>query len=333
MGKLEAGIQLDQVKVVFQTPHGPKTVLHPLTLSVRAGEWLAVVGPNGSGKSTLARVLAGLLPLSSGQAEAIFESRRWPLTRANTAKSRRTKPGGQEPARKPSRFGAPADGPQPPTSLRVQLVGQNPDAQLVGATVWEDVAFGLENMAVAPREIAVRVKEALQRVGISDLAHYAVASLSGGQKQLTAIAGALAVRPQIVVFDEATSMLDPSSRRRILEVAREVKASGTTVVWVTQWMDELAWVDRVLALAGGRVEFLGRPEDFFYADGYRDEHAGGSAKGESLSPCRGMGFSPPPAVVVAEQMRAAGIPVGRPMTPDALVQEVVQCRLSYAGFA
>lgn len=185
----------------------------------------------------------------------------------------------------------------------VQLVFQNPDAQIVGETVWEDVCFGLENLAVPPEEMPGRVEQALRMVGLLAKKDADVATLSGGQKQLLAVAGCLAMEAEVIVFDEATSMLDPQSRARLVQVAEELHRAGRTVLWITQWMEEVARAGRVVALEEGRVAFDGTPEAFFY-DGV-------------VTPCEGLGFAAPYVVQVARALEQRGVALRmRPLLPE-----------------
>jgi energy-coupling factor transport system ATP-binding protein len=187
---------------------------------------------------------------------------------------------------------------------RVGMVFQNPENQLVASTVEEDVAFGPENLALPPDEIRQRVDEALALVGLQDYSTHPPQMLSGGQKQLVAIAGVLAARPACVVFDEPTSMLDPPSRRRILDTVRRLNAEqGITVVLITQAMEEAAIANRVLAMHGGRIVMDGSPREVF-------------EQGERL---RALGLGLPLAVEIAHHLREQGLalPPGL-LTVDAL---------------
>ncbi|MBL0386846.1 ATP-binding cassette domain-containing protein [Tumebacillus sp. ITR2] len=188
---------------------------------------------------------------------------------------------------------------------RVQLVFQNPDAQIVGETVWEDVCFGLENLAVPTEEMPARAEAALSKVGLLEKKDADVSTLSGGQKQLLAVAGCLAMQAEVLIFDEATSMLDPESRASLLRVAADLHLTGRTVVWITQWMDEVVRAERVAALETGRVVFEGTPEQFFYG---RD--------GED-SPSDRLHFAPPYAVQVARALEQTGVALRtRPLLPE-----------------
>jgi energy-coupling factor transport system ATP-binding protein len=278
-------------------------VLDGVDLSLQRGEWLAVVGHSGSGKSTLAKVLAGVCPLAAGSAE-------W-------------------------RTGAGMG--------RVRWVQQNPEAQLIGDTVWEDVTIGLASaggLADGSSEVGAvqaseagrramegpvrddlsdrspdveaaqegragwaiwedRALEALARVGLADLRERKTEVLSGGQKQLLAIAGALAAGVDALVLDEATSMLDPLLQEGALEVVGDVHRGGAAIVWATHSLDELAFAERVVVLDKGKLVFDGTPRLFFYGE----EGEFGVGK---RSPCERLGFTAPYAVDVAWDLLRRG---------------------------
>ena len=144
------------------------------------------------------------------------------------------------------------------------MVFQNPDNQIVTTIVEEDCAFGLENLGVEPKEIRRRVDDALRSVGMSDFAQASPAMLSGGQKQRVAVAGVLAMRPRIIVFDESTAMLDPIGRRDVFSLARRLNLEeGITVVWITHFMEEAALADRLVVMDGGRIALEGAPREVF----------------------------------------------------------------------
>ncbi|KIL37865.1 hypothetical protein SD70_30125 [Gordoniibacillus kamchatkensis] len=204
--------------------------------------------------------------------------------------------------------------------LRTRLVLQDPEAQIVGETVFEDIAFGLENASVAQAAMQPKARSALQRVGLGvGLAHPSRA-LSGGQKQLLAAAGSLALDADALVLDEATSMLDPLARRRLLETMRSLHRQGMTVVWVTQLLEETAAADRVIALENGSIVFDGDSRAFFYGwDG---------TEADWRSPCERLGFMPPYAVQVGRRLLRSGyeLPV-LPIVPEQLGEAVTAlCR-------
>ncbi|QTJ57900.1 energy-coupling factor ABC transporter ATP-binding protein [Dolosigranulum pigrum] len=206
--------------------------LNDVSFSVKQGEWLSIVGPNGSGKSTLAKTLNGLIAPQEGSVQVDGLD----LTMENVWDIRQ----------------------------RVGMVFQNPDNQFVGATVQDDVAFGLENLGVPRPEMLERIEQALAQVGMTDFAEKEPARLSGGQKQRVAIAGIVALKPKIMILDEATSMLDPRGRREVLQTVKEVKErENLTVLSITHDVDEAAASDRVLVMKGGQIIDHDKPEAIF----------------------------------------------------------------------
>ena len=203
-----------------------------ITFHVKRGEWLSIVGHNGSGKSTTVRLIDGLLEAESG--EIVIDGQR--LTEENVWDIRR----------------------------QIGMVFQNPDNQFVGATVEDDVAFGLENQGLSRQEMKKRVEEALDLVGMLDFKKREPARLSGGQKQRVAIAGVVALRPAILILDEATSMLDPEGRRELIETVKEIRKDyDMTVISITHDLEEVAMSDRVLVLKKGEIESTSSPRELF----------------------------------------------------------------------
>lgn len=200
--------------------------------------------------------------------------------------------------------------------LRPRLIFQQPEAQIVGETVFEDIAFGMENEAVDPAEMVPRAKAALHAVGLNVAPERPTRELSGGQKQLLAAAGCLALDAGVLIFDEATSMLDPQGRKRLLNVVRKLHGQGVTVVWVTQLLEETAAAERIVALDGGEVVYDGDVRGFFYG------------AGDSPASCECLGFTPPYAVQVAkrllqERYRLPALPI----SPEQLSEAVTAiCR-------
>lgn len=221
--------------VSFTYDGGEQRALNDVTLSVREGEWLAIVGHNGSGKSTLAKLLNGLQFPSSGQIivkdQVLSEETVWDVRK------------------------------------EIGMVFQNPDNQFVGSTVQDDVAFGLENNGI-PRETMVeRVKWALESVKMDAFLDQEPHHLSGGQKQRVAIASVLALQPSIIILDEATSMLDPRGREEVLETVRILKEDRTlTVVSITHDLEEASKADRIIVMNGGQVYREGNPAEIFRLD-------------------------------------------------------------------
>ena len=203
-----------------------------ITFHVKRGEWLSIVGHNGSGKSTTVRLIDGLLEAESG--EIVIDGQR--LTEENVWNIRR----------------------------QIGMVFQNPDNQFVGATVEDDVAFGLENQGLSRQEMKKRVEEALDLVGMLDFKKREPARLSGGQKQRVAIAGVVALRPAILILDEATSMLDPEGRRELIETVKGIRKDyDMTVISITHDLEEVAMSDRVLVMKKGSIESTSSPRALF----------------------------------------------------------------------
>ena len=218
--------------VFFQYEGNERPAVAGVCLDVQAGEFLAVLGRNGSGKSTLARLLNALLIPTSGTVEV-------------------------------DGLVATEDNPYPVREV-CGMVFQNPDNQIVATVVEEDCAFGLENRGVPSEEIRRRVDEALTEVGMRERALSSPSMLSGGQKQRVAIAGVLAMRPKIIVFDESTAMLDPIGRRDVFRLARRInREEGITVIWITHFMEEAVQADRVVVMEDGKVELIGEPRQVF----------------------------------------------------------------------
>lgn len=206
-----------------------------VSFHVKRGEWLSIVGHNGSGKSTTIRLIDGLLEAESGEiwidGKLLSSENVWDLRR------------------------------------QIGMVFQNPDNQFVGATVEDDVAFGLENQGLPREEMKKRVAESLELVGMLDFKKREPARLSGGQKQRVAIAGVVALRPAILILDEATSMLDPEGRRELIQTVQEIrKDHQMTVVSITHDLEEVAMSDRVLVMKKGQVESTSSPRELFSRD-------------------------------------------------------------------
>ncbi|WP_195376651.1 energy-coupling factor transporter ATPase [Anaerotruncus rubiinfantis] len=208
-------------------------VLHGIDLTIREGEFVAVLGHNGSGKSTIAKHMNAILLPNEGEMT---------VCGINTKVEDRLYEIRQQ----------------------VGMVFQNPDNQIVATIVEEDVAFGPENMGVEPAEIRRRVDEALADVGMTEYKTHAPHQLSGGQKQRIAIAGIIAMRPRCIVLDEPTAMLDPKGRREVLSTIRRLNRElGITVVLITHYMEEAAQAGRVVVMNDGRILFDAAPREVF----------------------------------------------------------------------
>ena len=209
------------------------TVLKDVSFSIYKGENIALIGHNGSGKSTLAKCLMGLLAIDEGKISFFGLE----LNRKNLYAIRN----------------------------RVGIVFQNPDNQFVGSTVADDIAFGLENACVPTQEMPSIIENFAKEVGMADFLDHEPQNLSGGQKQRVAIAGVLAMKPDFIIFDEATAMLDPKGRAEISALIAKMRQTnpGLTILSITHDIEEAAVADRVLVLNQGEKIFEGRPYDFF----------------------------------------------------------------------
>lgn len=230
----EVLFDIRHVSHTFETEEG-KTfdALKDVTAQIKKGEFTAIIGTNGSGKSTLARHLNALLIPTEG--ELIVEGMR--TSDAGRVWDIRQKVG---------------------------MVFQNPDNQLVAAVVEEDVAFGPENLGVPPEEIRERVDLALEKVGMTSYRKQAPSMLSGGQKQRVAIAGVLAMKPDCIVLDEPTAMLDPKGRKDVMDTIHELnKTEGITIVLITHFMEEAVTADHILVIDRGVLKMEGTPKEIF----------------------------------------------------------------------
>ena len=230
----EVLFDIRHVSHTFETEEG-KTfdALKDVTVQIKKGEFTAIIGTNGSGKSTLARHLNALLLPTEG--ELIVEGMR--TSDAGRVWDIRQKVG---------------------------MVFQNPDNQLVAAVVEEDVAFGPENLGVPPEEIRERVDLALEKVGMTSYRKQAPSMLSGGQKQRVAIAGVLSMKPDCIVLDEPTAMLDPKGRKEVMDTIHELnKKEGITIVLITHFMEEAVTADHILVIDKGVLKMEGTPREIF----------------------------------------------------------------------
>lgn len=249
--------------------------LRGVSFTVERGEYIALVGMNGSGKSTLAKLLNGLYVPSAG--DVVVDG-------INTRDEERT-------------FDV---------RRKVGMVFQNPDNQMVATIIEDDVAFGPENVGVPREEIVERVDAALEAVGMTEFRTRSASKLSGGQKQRVAIAGVLAMRPDVIVFDESTSMLDPEGRREILSVARSLNETGITVIAITHNMDEAAQADRIIALKKGKIVADGTPKEVFSSS--------------AVAEC---GLTLPPAAELGRMLAEKGFRFSGTVTSeDELVEEI-----------
>ena len=231
----EAMIKCDNVSFKYRAneEEEERYAVNGVNFEVEKGEFLVILGHNGSGKSTIAKHMNALLVPSEGTVivdnlNTLDPNNLWQIRSVSG------------------------------------MVFQNPDNQLVATIVEEDVAFGPENLGVAPEEIRSRVDESLKKVGMYEYRRHAPHLLSGGQKQRVAIAGVLAMKPKCIIFDEPTAMLDPSGRKEVLKNIKEInKNYGITIVLITHYMDEAAQADRVIVMDSGKIILEGKPREVF----------------------------------------------------------------------
>ncbi|MBP7222275.1 MAG: energy-coupling factor transporter ATPase [Sedimentibacter sp.] len=223
-------IKIDNVK--FKYEKNSDYAVNGVSLSIKKGEFTAIIGRNGSGKSTLAKLINSILVPRSGRItvkgmDTSDDSKLWDIRQT------------------------------------AGMVFQNPDNQLVATIVEEDIAFGPENLGVAPEEIRRRVDDALNTVGMYEYRKRPPHLLSGGQKQRIAIAGILALNSDCIILDEPTAMLDPSGRREVLETLKKLNAQGKTILLITHYMDEAVQADRVIVMDNGNIKLDGTPKEVF----------------------------------------------------------------------
>ena len=269
---------LEFKNVDYAYPSGDNEFIQALfsaSLSVERGEFVALVGCNGSGKSTLARLSNGLILPDRG--DVLVD--------------------GMSTSEKSNLFDI---------RKKIGVVFQNPDNQMVTTVVEDDIAFGPENLGLPPKEIRERVDWALSCVGMSEYAKSGPFRLSGGQKQRIAIAGVLAIKPELMILDEATGMLDPDGRREVMNVVKRLnREEGRAVIMITHFMEEAAEADRIIILNHGRKVADGGKELFKTPEVFTDA-----------------GLDLPLPVRLSTSLRARGVEVGTPLDMDELVAAV-----------
>lgn len=261
--------------------YGELPALEGINLEIADGEFLAVIGTNGSGKSTLAKHLNALLKPTAGK---VYVDGLDTSAEENLWRVRET----------------------------VGMVFQNPDNEIVAAIVEDDVAFGPENLGIEPAEIRRRVDLALETVGMTGYRNFSPSKLSGGQKQRIAIAGAVAMRTKIIVFDEPTAMLDPQGRREVLATIKKLHGRGMTVILITHFMDEAAAAERVAVMDAGRILKVGTPREIF----------------SDVAEMKRLGLEVPIAAELAERLRRRGFKLPRKILTAAELANALKGKLT-----
>lgn len=268
--------------VTFNYENSKIPVIKDLSLSVDKGEFLCILGENGSGKSTLSRLINGLLLPSQGDVLVFGLNTR---DKAKTYEIRKS----------------------------VGMVFQNPDNQMIATIVEDDIAFGPENLGVPSDEIGKRIDFALKSVNMERYKKVAGQKLSGGQKQRIAIAGALAVMPEILILDESTAMLDPLGREEVLSVIKDLNKNGMTVILITHYMDEALLADKVAVLSSGELKLLGTPTEVL-----------------SNPQIKNYGLDYPRPYYIAQKLKENGLPINvNVFTKEDLAEEL--CKLFQKG--
>lgn len=267
-------IRAENLSFSYETENGAIPAVRDLSVSIGKGEYVAVLGHNGSGKSTFAKLLNMILTPTSGKLFVAGEELTGDAFDEEALFRLRAKVG---------------------------MVFQNPDNQIVASVVEEDVAFGPENLGIPYEEMHERVKDALRAVDMTEYAKHAPSRLSGGQKQRVAIAGVIAMRPECMILDESTAMLDPRGRREVLDVVERLNRElGITLIHITHYMDEAARADRILVIEGGRLILDGTPKEVF----------------SEVARLESVGLEAPQGTKLLYELKAAGLSL-----PDGCVTE------------
>ena len=268
--------------VTFNYENNKTAVIKDFSLSVDKGEFLCILGENGSGKSTLSRLINGLLIPTLGDVLVFGLNTREKDKAYQIRKS-------------------------------VGMVFQNPDNQMIATIVEDDIAFGPENLGVPSDEIGKRIDFALKSVNMEKYKKVAGQKLSGGQKQRIAIAGALAVMPEILILDESTAMLDPLGREEVLSVVKDLNSKGMTVILITHYMDEALLADKVAVLSNGELKLIGTPTEVL-----------------SNPQIKNYGLDYPRPYYIAQKLKENGLPINANVfTKEDLAEEL--CKLFQKG--
>ena len=267
-------IRVENLRHVYKSSTGDRVALDNVSFTIDEGEFVAIIGTNGSGKSTLAKHFNALLFPTDGKIfidglDTSQEENIWHV-REN-----------------------------------VGMVFQNPDSEIVAAIVEDDVAFGLENLGIEPSKIRERVDLALDAVNMTDYKNFAPSKLSGGQKQRIAIAGVIAMQTKIIVLDEPTAMLDPQGRREVLNMVKRLHAQGKTIIYITHFMEEATFAQRVFVMEGGRIIMDDTPREIF----------------TNVKEMKRLGFDVPVAAELADRLRRKGFKLPKKiLTADELAE-------------
>lgn len=262
----ETIIRAENLSFSYESEEEKIPVIENLNLEIEKGSFVAVLGHNGSGKSTLAKLINLILTPTAGSLYL---------------------------------FGKKVDEKEMNEDelyalrQRIGMVFQNPDNQMIASIVEDDIAFGPENLGVPREEIVERVEGALESVGMSEYHDKTPTKLSGGQKQRIAIAGVLAIRPRVLVLDEATSMLDPQGRKDVMDTVKRLNREGITVVAITHFMDEVTEADRVAVLSEGELVMQGAPREIF----------------KEKDKLHGYGLDVPRSVALSHELFSAGLEI------------------------
>lgn len=283
----EIALAFENVKFFY--PESQTAAVDGVSLSVKRGEFVSIIGHNGSGKSTLARLACGLLQADEGRISVLGLDL---SDEKNVAEVRR----------------------------HTGIVFQNPDNQTVASIVEDDVAFGPENLGVEREEIGRRIEWALEAVGMTKYRQATPSRLSGGQKQRIAVAGMLAIRPDILILDESTAMLDPRGRREVIDVVRRLNSEeGMTILLITHFMEEALLADRTIVMNRGSIVLQGTPDDIF-------------ENGEALTTYN---LCLPEITEISRMLAAGGIAVPPCLRPEELASHIAACakERGYASLA
>lgn len=277
-----SAVKFENVSFSYTGKDGSNDVVKDVSFEIERGEFVAIIGRNAGGKSTLAKLINGLIIPRCGTVTVCG----MPTTTVN---------------------GMPLDNKNLfEIRKRCGIVFQNPDNQMVASIVEDDVAFGPENLGLSREEIGERIEFALSSTGTEQFRTQSASKLSGGQKQRVAIAGVLALKPEILILDESTSMLDPKGRNEVMSVVRELNKNGMTVIVITHYMDEITDCSRVFVMGGGKLLAAATPKEIFANDELLER----------------AGLELPIPAKIAKRLKALGVDAGLPLTKEELKENL-----------